>query len=294
MEKDNKKNNLLYATEEGKLLETLYKLMPNKAQGKIKSLLKYRCISVDGFTTSQFDYPVRKGAAIEILNTENTVKTKELEIPVLYEDSEIIVINKPSGLLTISTEKEKEKTAYHMVMEYVRKKSGGSRIYIVHRLDKETSGVVLFAKSEEMKHALMDNWDKVVKYRGYIAVVEGKMTSLTGHLVHWLKETKTHLVYASNSGSGKKSITNYSVIKEKSGYSILDISIETGRKNQIRVQLQAIGHPVTGDKKYGSQFDPLKRLGLHAHRLELVHPITGSEMKFLAEPSGKFKDFISV
>lgn len=293
---DNKKNNgniTLTAKADGKLLETLYALLPSKPQGKLKALLKYRCISVDGFTTSQFDYPVKAGSEIIISTGEKQSTAQKLPLDIIYEDETLIAVNKPSGLLTISTEKEKEQTAYHIVMEYVRRKNKNARIFIVHRLDKETSGVVLFAKTEEMKRALMDNWDSLVKTRGYIAVAEGKMASPEGHLVHWLKETKTHLVYASNSGNGKKAITNYKVLREKSGYSILEILLETGRKNQIRVQLQAIGHPVTGDKKYGAMYNPLKRLALHANILELTNPLTKEEMRFEAKVSGKLEEFVS-
>ncbi len=190
-------------------------------------------------------------------------KTKKLEI--LYEDKELLVINKPSGLLTIATEKNTLHTLYHKAREYVKKQNPKNKIFIVHRLDKDTSGIVLFAKNEKIKKQLQENWNKETK-REYLAIVEGKIDG-HGTLKSYLWEDKNHLVH-----SGKKGVlalTQYEVLKNNKEYSLLKINILTGRKNQIRVQLSDIGHPIIGDKKYQSLKNPLGRLGLHAIYLKV-------------------------
>lgn len=165
-----------------------------------------------------------------------------------------------------------------------------ARCFQVHRLDKETSGLLLFTKSYELKELLTKNWNTLVKERGYVAVVEGKMPKKQDTIINWLKETDTHLMYDSKKhGEGLKAITNYQVIKESQKYSLLNITIETGRKNQIRVAMSEMGHPVVGDDKYGKPSDPLKRLGLHAQTLKFKHPITKEIMSFKADIPAVFK-----
>jgi len=198
---------------------------------------------------------------------------------IIYEDKEIIVIDKPAGMLSVSTDKQDENTAYRLVNDYLRNKRG--RVWIVHRLDRETSGVMLFAKSEQIKLKLQDNWDNMAIKRGYIAVVEGRVKVPEKVITSWLKQTKSLLVYSSNrEGDGKLAITNYKVLQTAKNYSLLELTLETGRKNQIRVHMKDIGHPVTGDKKYGAVKNPLHRLGLHASVLTVKHPATGEEIKF--------------
>ena len=165
---------------------------------------------------------------------------KNEKLDIVYEDKDLLVVNKPSGLLTIATDKEKEKTLFHKVYLYLKKKNKNNKIFIVHRLDKDTSGLVLFAKNEDLKIKLQNNWDKLVKERKYIAVVWGNVMK-NGEVISWLKETKTLLTYSSHvPGDGKKAITQYRVIVNKELYALLDITIKTGRKNQIRVHMQDI------------------------------------------------------
>jgi 23S rRNA pseudouridine1911/1915/1917 synthase len=202
-------------------------------------------------------------------------------LDIIYEDNELLAINKPTGLLSISTDKEKERTAYHMVMDYVRHNNPRNRIFVVHRLDRDTSGVLLFAKNDTIKRQLQNSWDYLVSIRGYIAIVEGKPEEQVGTIKSWLKETSSLLVYSTNDKKeGQKAITHYRVMKENDKYTLLDIRIDTGRKNQIRVHMNDIGHSIIGDKKYGAKTNPLKRLGLHAHVLEFKHPVTKKIMHF--------------
>lgn len=255
--------------------------MPKK---KIKEYLKYKSIYVDGVNTTKFDYPVSKGSTIYI-----DTKTKEkssLPFKVLYEDNYIIVVDKPAGLLTVSTEKEKEHTLYHIVREYLKNKK--ENIFIIHRLDKDTSGIVIFAKDEKTKNTFQESWDNIAKKRQYQAIVEGILDKKEDTLINNLKENSINIVYVAK--EGKKAITKYKVIKENKKYSLLDIYIKTGRKNQIRVQLSHINHPIVGDKKYGHKKDKDKRLLLHANKLIIYNPILKKEMTFTSNTPNIFKE----
>lgn len=198
------------------------------------------------------------------------MKKKE-KLNILYEDKELIAVSKKAGLLTIATDKEKENTLYHEVKEYLWKKNKNNKVFIIHRLDKDTSGIVLFAKNEKIKKYMQDNWDDVK--RSYIALVHGKVEKKKDTIVSYLKETSTFLVYETkNKNIGKKAITNYELIIQNDNFSLLDVNIETGRKNQIRVQLAGINHPIVGDRKYGKKNSPLRQMGLHAYKIEFYHP----------------------
>ena len=204
------------------------------------------------------------------------MKKKE-KLNILYEDKYIIAINKPANLLTISTDKEKEKTLYRKVSLYVKKQHKSNKIFIIHRLDKDTSGIIIFAKNLEIKNIMQRNWDKSI--RKYIALVEGKVTE-TKTIKNWLRETKTLYTYSSNKpNDGKLAITRYKPIKSSKEYSLLDLEILTGRKNQIRVHMKDIGHSIVGDKKYGSVKNPIRRMCLHANYLEFIHPKTNKIIK---------------
>ncbi len=216
---------------------------------------------------------------------------KNERIDIVYEDKDILVVNKPYGLLTIATDKEKEKTLFHRVYTYIKKKNKNNKIFIVHRLDKDTSGLVLFAKTELLKLKLQNDWDNLVKERKYLAVVNGVLDNDRGTVTSWLKETKTLLTYSSKDGDGKKAITEYRVVKSNNKYSLLDISIKTGRKNQIRVHMKDIGHPIVGDYKYGEK-DNFKRMYLHAYRLKLINPINGKILEFETDVPSSFIELI--
>lgn len=279
------------------LLPFLREKLAGKPAGKVKSILEHGLVSVDGKATTKYNAPLKPGQTVTIGAYVPEPPANALAAshpPILYEDRELLVIDKPAGLLTISTgSKEPEDTAYRQMTAYVRRKNPENWIFVVHRLDRDTSGVVVFAKNPEMKAALQDNWDKLALYRGYYAIVEGRMEEPAGRLVGWLKETSTHIVYLSRrEGDGKEAVTNYQLLRSNGDYSYLRVWLETGRKNQIRVQLSELGHPVTGDKKYGAKRDPLKRLGLHAWKLELTHPFTGKRLDLIAEPPQKFADFL--
>ena len=201
---------------------------------------------------------------------------KKDKLKILYEDKSIIIISKPSNLLTIGTNKEHNNTLYRKVSEYVKKQHKSNKIFIVHRLDKDTSGIIAFAKTESVKRILQRNWDKTK--RKYVALVEGKVAK-GDTIKNYLAETKTLKTYITNDKKiGKLAITKYKPIKGNKEYTLLDIEILTGRKNQIRVHMESINHPIVGDKKYNSKKNPIRRMCLHATYLEFIHPITNKRL----------------
>ncbi|MDF3818521.1 RluA family pseudouridine synthase [Leptospira sp. 96542] len=205
-------------------------------------------------------------------------------LSILYEDNEILVVNKPAGLLTIATNREKTKTAYAALTDYVKKGNlkSRNRVFIVHRLDKDTSGILLFAKSEKTKLNLQSNWQNFQKI--YFAVCEGGIKQKSGVLSNYLAESKVGRVYVTeNQNEGKLSITEYEVLKETKSYSLLKIILKTGRKHQIRVQFAHNHHSIVGDKKYGNTQNKLPRMALHAYSIQFLHPITNKSMLFEAE-----------
>ncbi|MFV0395999.1 MAG: RluA family pseudouridine synthase [Coprobacillaceae bacterium] len=252
-------------------------LLLHYARKQVKNLLKYKQVQVNNQVVTKFDYLL--SVDDQVIISKESKQTNDLDI--IYEDSECVVINKPAGLLSMSDGKEKQKTAYHLVGEYLRKKDRQAKVFIVHRLDRETSGVLLFAKQEKYKQLLQARWNDIVYKRGYIAIVEGVLKNKDGVIKNYLDENKTHQVYVTKKG-GKLAITKYHVLATNKGYSVVEVFLDTGRKNQIRVHMQHIGHSIVNDKKYGATSNPIQRLGLHAHIFGFQHPVTKKKMEFTA------------
>lgn len=270
------------------LLDFLILKFPKLSRNAVKSLLSGHYVSVDGAPVSQYNLQLTKEDTVIVSKTRISKKTRS-NLPIIYEDNEIVVINKPSGILSIASDREKGRTAYRMVNDYVQQKDKHNRIYVVHRLDEDTSGILVFAKNPRIKEALQKNWNDIVRKRGYYAIVEGQMEKTEDMYIDYLKENALNLMYVTNDRkNGKKCVTSYKVIKSNKNYSLLDVNIETGRKNQIRVQLGHRNHHVIGDDKYGEPSNPLKRLGLHAYNLTFVHPITEKVLEFKTEMPQEF------
>ncbi len=241
---------------------------------------------------------------------------QEGEIELIYEDDFLLAVDKPSGLLTMSAGRQGEETAYRIVMDYVRSRStrgrgqyrrDRNRIFIVHRLDRDTSGILLFAKTEEVKYALQDDWNDIILERKYIAVTEGIPEKKEGTVTSWLHDNPSTMAVTSSpyDDGGKKAVTHYKVIREiksgtvsdkgqprqhfNAGYALVEFELETGRKNQIRVHAAEIGHPVAGDRKYGARTNPIGRLALHAMTISFRHPVTGKVMTFRTGIPNAFK-----
>lgn len=279
----------LVVNKDSELLEYLYEHldMPKK---RIKQYLVHGSVYVEDDRVTQYNYPLIAGMRITI--DTNSKHIQRLPFEIVFEDDHLIVVNKPSGLLTIATEKEKERTLYHIVRDYVISKNPRGRIFIVHRLDKDTSGIVLFAKDEKTKNQLQEHWNEYVSLREYTAIVSGHPKEEAGQIIQYLKETKTNLVYVSRHEDGKKAITNYSTIKSSKHYSMLKITIDTGRKNQIRVAFASKKTPIVGDKKYGDKTKS-NRLFLHANRLKIYYPVIRKDILFEIAIPNEFKKFIS-
>lgn len=276
--------------EKIELLNFLLKTFSSQSRNSVKSLLSSHKVSVDGAPITQFNFVLYPGDTVIISSNPIKKKTRS-NLPIIYEDDEIIAINKPSGLLSIASDKEKSSTAYRMLSDYVQQKDKHNRIFVVHRLDEDTSGVLIVAKSVKLQQALQDKWNDLVLKRGYYAVVEGTLKDKQGTITSYLKKNKQNMMYSSKkTGDGQYAITHYKVLKENEEYSLLDVNIDTGRKNQIRVHLGESGHYVVGDDKYGNPKNPLGRLGLHAYELTLIHPFTSKKLSFKAPIPKEFNN----
>lgn len=259
-----------------------YLLSQGFKRNRIRQLLKYGSLYVNGKVVKKYDHPLMPGdrLSIEIKKEISKEILQRFRIKLIYEDNHIIVIDKPPGLLSIATETEKQRTAYYIINEYLKQK--GERVFIVHRFDRDTSGVMVFAKTEESKIRLQSGWQEAEKT--YIALIEGRLKEKEGIITGYLKETETFLVHPSRSKiDAIYAATAYRVLKEGKDYSLVEIKLLTGRKNQIRVHLSGIGHPVAGDKKYGAKTNPFRRLCLHASNLSFRHPVTGKIMRFTSK-----------
>ena len=261
------------------------------SRNNAKKILSHHLVSVDGAPVSQFDFSLFKCDTVII--AKRPIKKKENNsLKIIYEDDEIIVINKPYGVLSVASDKEKCVTAYRMVTDYVQQKDKHNRVFVVHRIDKETSGVLMFAKNNKLREELTNNWNELVQKRGYYAVCEGVFKEKSMHIENYLKQNSLNLVYITkNSKGAQKAITDYKVIKENDKYSLVDVDIKTGRKNQIRVTLGSLGHYILGDDKYGEPANPINRLCLHAYELKLIHPLTKKTLTFKAPIPKEFLNF---
>ena len=279
----------LPVTEAAELMPFLIANLARQSRNNIKSLLTRGQVSVDGQIVRQYNHPLQPGQEVVVDGSPVWGKVVAQGLKILYEDSSLLVVDKPAGLLTIATDSEKENTAYHHLMDYVREKNPDNRIFIVHRLDRDTSGVIVFAKQEEVKRRFQEHWKELITERAYIAVVEGPVSKREDTVRSWLLETKTKHIYSSSKpGDGLEAVTHYKVLQASIQYSLLEIHLATGRKNQIRVHMQDIGHPIVGDKKYGSTINPLRRLALHARVLAFEHPVSNQSMRFETEIPPQF------
>jgi 23S rRNA pseudouridine1911/1915/1917 synthase len=284
----------IIADKDALLLEYLFERLSSWSRTNVRELLKSGRVVVGGVATTAFDYPVHKGMEIRLLPRPKLMQQGGInnsKLDVLYEDYDVIVVNKHEGLLSVGTDGDKENTAYHIINMHVKKQGKGHHIYVVHRLDRKTSGVMMFAKSMAARDTLRNNWSEMVVERSYYAVVEGCPKIKSDTIKSYLTEDKMLKIHSSfiNNG-GQPAVTHYDVIQSNGEFSLVKLNLDTGRKNQIRVQMSSIGHPVAGDAKYDAKTNPLKRVCLHAATLQFVHPKSGKMMKFeVPVPSGFYK-----
>lgn len=273
---------VLKVTQPNELMKFLIEKFPEKSRTTIKSILAHKQVTVDEMVTTKFDFPLKPGQTVYL----NKKKSEELPrfrgMRMVYEDKDLIVIEKGSGLLSMASDAEKIKTAYSMLSEYVKRSNPNNLIFIIHRLDRDTSGLMMFAKSKRVQEIMQKDWNESIIDRSYIAVVEGVVEKNEGTISSWLKENKALVMYSSQTpDDGQKAITNYKVLKTDAHFSLLEVKLETGRKNQIRIHMKDLGHPIAGDKKYGAKLNnPLGQMGLHARVLAFKHPSSGKAMRF--------------
>jgi 23S rRNA pseudouridine1911/1915/1917 synthase len=266
------------------LLEILFAAWPEAKRKQVRTWLKVGAVTVNGRGVTRFDHALRAGDKVAIL--AKGVAAPETVLPgglrVRHEDEALVVVEKPAGLLSIATDEGGERTAYSILTEHVRggNRQSRARVWIVHRLDRETSGLMVFAKTEEAKRVLQENWDAAEKK--YFAVVEGAPPGESGRLESHLDESDVAKVRVAEKPGpqARHAVTHYRVKKKGRATTLLELTLETGRRHQIRVQLAEAGCAIVGDKRYGARTNPIRRVALHAARLSFPHPVTGATMKF--------------
>ena len=267
--------------KECRLLDFLLEKMTDRKRTAVKQLLQHRQIAVNMTPTTQFDVQLQPGDKVSVNLSRAFVTFSHRRVKLVYEDEDILVIEKGYGLLSVGTGKANEETAYDILKKYLKEKDPGNKIFVVHRLDRDTSGLMMFAKNERAKEAMQYNWNNMVLNRKYIALVEGIPEEKSGVIRSYLKENSAFEVYSSDtSEEGQLAVTRFKVLKERGGYAIMELELDTGRKNQIRVHMKDMGNPIAGDRKYGAKSNPHHRLALHAATLRFIHPVTRKEMKF--------------
>ena len=263
------------------LLNYLFKTYSDKSKTTVKSWLSHRQVAINNNPETAFDAPLTPGDRV-LINFEKGFKVfKNSRIKIVYEDDYLIVANKGYGLLSVSSDRVKDKTAYHILSDYLKEDNPAAKLFVIHRLDRDTSGLIMFAKSEEIQFKLQRSWNEMVLDRRYVAVISGHIEPSEGEISSYLTENNAHQVYSTpDKEKGQFALTRYKTLQKNSRFSLVELQLATGRKNQIRVHLSESGHPIAGDKRYGSKSNPLGRLSLHAFRLRFVHPITRQDMLF--------------
>ena len=282
-----KADTILKVAEDGPLMEFLIAKMGGMARASVKQLLGQRRVKVGNAIQTRHDFMLKSGDVVTVSSGRGNSQLTHPKLKIVYEDDDLIVVNKQPGLLTVTaTPGSSETTAYSILRAYVKKQNARAGVYVVHRLDRETSGLLVFARSEELQHYMREYWRELVTERTYIALAEGVLNPREGQIKTWFTEDKRNaMVYSSPvDDGGDLAITNYKTLRTSadSEYSLVELHLETGRTNQIRVHLASKGCPVVGDRKYGhgNESSPIDRLCLHAKVLAFIHPVTEKTVRF--------------
>ena len=280
--------------EEGILMDFLMESMPQRKRTVIKNLLAHNQVAINGIPTTQFNTQLAAGDEVKVNLSREFRVFYNRRLKLVYEDDDIIVVNKGYGLLSMGTDKIKEGTAYSILRDYLKWQDPRNKLFIVHRLDRDTSGMMVFAKSVEAKEKLQHNWNNMVLSRKYLAIVEGKPEQEEGEIRSYLAENSRFEVYSTNNPEeGQLAVTRYKTLRTRNGYSLMEVSLDTGRKNQIRVHMKDLGHPIIGDRRYGAKSSPIHRMALHAQTLRFVHPITRKDMNFSTPVPASFAKLVA-
>lgn len=267
--------------EETTLLPFLFQSMPTMSKTEVKSMLKYKHVAIKGSAVTQFDIPLYPGDTVEVNFGRSFYKFNNPQVKVLFEDKWMVVIEKASGLLSVANDTAREKNAYHIIKDYVRHDNPDAELYVCHRLDQYTSGILVFAKDEALMNEMRANWDFYVKERKYVCVTENIPPRKEDTIESLLTQNEHLRVHSTNDETvGRLAVTHYRVVQTRGRYALVDVEIFTGKKNQIRVHMSEMGCPIAGDVKYGAETNPARRLMLHNYRLTFVHPVSGETMRF--------------
>lgn len=274
------KYNEYTVTERCLLLDYIMKQMAGISRNRAKDILTGHGIQVDKKWVTQYDYELQPGMRVRISKHKRNTELKNRYVKIVYEDKDIVVIEKAEGILSMAAT-GKQYCVKTVLDEYFQRRHFKCTAHVVHRLDRDTSGLMVYAKSIEVERILEENWQDIVTDRRYVAVVCGKMEQEGGTIRSWLKDNKAYITYSSpTDNGGKLAVTHFHTLKTTDDFSLVELKLETGRKNQIRVHMQDLGHPIAGDIKYGNGRDPIGRLALHAFRLHFYHPMTGEPLTF--------------
>ena len=277
--------------DERPLLEWLLANL-GQSRSKVKAILQGRGIKVNGKVVTQFDYPLTNGMKIAVSQTKRNDQFKSRYVKIVYEDQYLVVIEKNIGILSMAAG-HKSLNVKSVLDDYFQKTRQGCRAHVVHRLDRDTSGLMVYAKDMQTEQILEHEWHQIVYDRRYVAVVSGEMEQDQGTIASWLKDNSAYVTYSSPvDNGGKYAVTHYFTLDRTTDHSLVEYKLETGRKHQIRVHSAAIGHPVCGDIKYGNADDPIHRLCLHAFLLCFYHPITHERMEFETPVPTLFKSIM--
>jgi 23S rRNA pseudouridine1911/1915/1917 synthase len=287
------KDIIIEVTTPSTLMEFLLQNLRKKSRDNVKSLLRNKQVLVNDHPVTQFNHELHPSDKIVIAVERHADGILSRNMRIVFEDEHIIVIDKNAGLLSMASDNEKYLTAYNILSNYVKLQKPSNRIFIVHRLDRDTSGLMMFARSEKVQSLLQRDWRNNVTARTYVALVEGEVTQAEGTIKSYIFESKALMMHSTqNPGKGDLAITRFKTLKSNKDYSMLLVTLETGKKNQIRLHMQEMGHSIAGDKKYGATGNPIGRLGLHASVLAFIHPVTGKELRFESKVPAKFRRLV--
>lgn len=270
-------------SEQADLLPFLGEILPQYKRTTLKQMLAHKQVRVNGNVTTRATQPLEPGTKVEVNLTREFREFTHRRLRIVYEDDDVIVVNKGYGLLSIGDDTGKDReTAYSILRDYLKWAHPGNKLFIVHRLDRDTTGLMVFAKTLEAKEALQHNWNNMVLERKYVCLVEGTPDPKEGTVRSRLAENSRHEVYAlpEDSQEGQLAITRYRTLGTTRGLTLVECELDTGRKNQIRVHMKQLGTPISGDHRYGGHPSPLHRMCLHALSLRFVHPVTRRDMRF--------------
>ena len=279
--------------EECELLTFLMTYIEGISRTRAKELLSRKMVYVNSQITTQYNFLLQPGMLVQISDHGHKRDLQSKWVKIVYEDAFLFVVEKANGILTNTMPGKRTETVKSILDEYVKRQNRTFSVHTVHRLDRETSGLLIFAKRRDVQQMLTDNWKDLVADRRYIAVCEGLMEKDTGTVTSWLTDDRMFISHSSAiDNGGKEAITHYRTLKRGKEYSLAEMKLDTGRKNQIRVHMQDLHHPIAGDYKYGAETDPIGRICLHAYKLAFQHPITGEFLKFDTPIPPQFKNLV--